>query len=79
MSVRVRLFAVLREAAGADRIELPFEGPATVGRIWSALVEAHPDLARHAPSAAVNARWSRMDAVVDDGDEVAFLPPVSGG
>jgi molybdopterin converting factor small subunit len=55
--------------------------PATVGDAWRALVAAHPAavVMSTAVSCAKNAEFSSMDAPVTDGDEVAFLPPVSGG
>ena len=81
MRVTVRLFARLRDIAGAA--ELPREvGPgATIGTVWQQLVADFPDLARYerSISTAVNADYARMDHAVGDGDEVAFLPPVSGG
>jgi molybdopterin converting factor small subunit len=49
--------------------------------VWGALVDDLPALREyeHAMSVAVNAEYARMGAAVNDGDEVAFLPPVSGG
>ena len=48
---------------------------------WSALEAQHPDLEAYSTSisCAVNEEYARMHAVLADGDEVAFLPPVSGG
>jgi molybdopterin converting factor subunit 1 len=81
MRVTVRLFARLREAAGeaAWTVELPAD--ATVADVWQAVVDLHEALAPFGGSisAAVNADFARMSAPVHDGDEVAFLPPVSGG
>jgi molybdopterin converting factor subunit 1 len=79
MPVTVRLFARLREIAGADELARP---PAdTVAEVWEALVAEWPALAPYAGSlsCAVNAQYARMTTAVSDGDEVAFLPPVSGG
>jgi molybdopterin converting factor subunit 1 len=79
--VTIRLFARLRDIAGAA--ELPRDvGPgATIGTVWQQLVREFPDLAGYerSVSSAVNADYARMDHAVQDGDEVAFLPPVSGG
>jgi molybdopterin synthase sulfur carrier subunit len=81
MLVTIRLFARLREIAGeADlRRELP-EG-ATAGTAWDALAAEFPALADHARtiSCAVNEEYARLTTALADGDEVAFLPPVSGG
>ena len=81
MHVTVRLFARLREIAGAA--ELPRDVPegATARTAWDALVAEFPDLAAYATSisVAVNEEYARLTTTVKDGDEVAFLPPVSGG
>ena len=79
MSVRVRLFAVFREIAGAPELELPAGQARTVGEAWGRLLARYPDLNDHVPTAAVNASYAVLNDKVRDGDEVAFLPPVSGG
>ena len=81
MRVTVRLFARLRDMAGAGELVRDVSGPATVQSIWAGLVAEMPALAQYEKtmSVAVNAEYSRMGAAVQDGDEVAFLPPVSGG
>jgi len=78
--IRVRLFAAYRDAAGRAELALPLGAAgATVGDVWRRLVADHPALAALPPAAAVNAVLVRFDAPVVAGDEVAFLPPVSGG
>jgi sulfur-carrier protein len=80
MRVTVKLFARLRDIAAPELVlEVP-EG-ATVRQIWQQLADRFPGLAPYGSSvsAALNADYSRMEAAVADGDEVAFLPPVSGG
>jgi molybdopterin converting factor subunit 1 len=81
MKVRVRLFAVLREAAGRGETELELPAGATPEDAWRALAEAHPALRARRPSltAAVNRRYATFDEPLSDGDEVVFVPPVSGG
>ena len=81
MRVTVRLFARLRDLAGAGELACDVPAGSRVSDVWRALAERHPAVAPHASSvsAAVNADYARMDAEVADGDEVAFLPPVSGG
>jgi molybdopterin converting factor subunit 1 len=71
----------LRDLAGAGELTLEVPAGARVADVWRSVVAEHPGLAPHASSvsAAVNADFARMDAAVSDGDEVAFLPPVSGG
>jgi molybdopterin converting factor subunit 1 len=79
--VTVRLFARLRDITGAA--ELAREAPpgATVGSVWRQLAVDFPALSAYerSISSAVNADYARMDHVVHEGDEIAFLPPVSGG
>ena len=81
MRVTVRLFARLRDLAGSGEMVRELDGPATVHSVWQSLVAEVPGLSDYerTMSVAVNADYSRMSAPVNDGDEVAFLPPVSGG
>jgi molybdopterin synthase catalytic subunit/molybdopterin converting factor small subunit len=72
--VSVRLFAGLREHAGYSTREL--EGVAVVGEVWPALdLGEEPDGLLY----AVNRRYADRDHRLVDGDEVALIPPVSGG
>lgn len=81
MRVTVRLFARLREITGASELSRDVTPGATIGTVWRQLVADFPELARYerSISTAVNADYARMDRTIQDGDEVAFLPPVSGG
>ncbi len=81
MRVTVRVFARLRELAGRDAWVVDAPDNATVRDVWRTAVAAHPALApfESAISTAVNAEFARMASPVRDGDDVAFLPPVSGG
>ena len=81
MRVTVRLFARLRDLAGSGELVRDLPGPATVQTVWTSLVADMPALQDYerTMSVAVNADYSKMSASVRDGDEVAFLPPVSGG
>jgi molybdopterin converting factor subunit 1 len=81
MRVTVRLFGRLRELAGTGELDREADAGATVRQVWQALARDFPAVAPYATSisSAVNADYVRMDATVKDGDEVAFLPPVSGG
>jgi MoaE-MoaD fusion protein len=80
MRVRVRCFAVLREAA-ADRTELELTDGASVADAWDELATRYAGLAPHRPYvlAARNGAYAGWNDLLTDGDEVAFLPPVSGG
>jgi molybdopterin converting factor subunit 1 len=79
--VTVKLFARLRDVAGAAELVRDVDAGATVRTLWRQLVTEFPEIASYerSISTAVNADYSRMDHVLSDGDEVAFLPPVSGG
>ena len=81
MPVTVRLFARLREIAGTDELSRPVGAPATVADVWREMAGEWPALTPYAASlsCAVNAEYARMTTAVQDGDEIAFLPPVSGG
>jgi molybdopterin converting factor small subunit len=56
-------------------------GGATIGDLWRQLAREFPEFANYerSISSAINADYARMDQVIGDGDEIAFLPPVSGG
>ncbi len=80
MPLIVRLFAGLRDIAG-DELVRDVPEPATVDAVWTALAREWPALApyRDSVSCAVNAEYARFSDSVREGDEVAFMPPVSGG
>lgn len=81
MRVTVRLFARLRELAGSGELTCEVPREATVDSVWQSLVRDYPAMAAYQPSlsCAVNAEYARFKTTVNEGDEVAFLPPVSGG
>ena len=76
VQVNVRLFAGLRERAGTGARELELHDGATVADVWAAL-----DLGDEPAGLlyAVNKRYAAADATLGDRDEVAVIPPVSGG
>src|SRR5487761_1624156 len=78
-TVRVRLFAMLREIAGTPALEL--EGSDSVESCWLQLCRRFQGLesSRGSIRAARNLQYVDWDAPVSGGDELAFLPPVSGG
>ena len=81
MRIAILTFARLRELVGAPRLERDVPDGATVEAVWQALAAEFPAAApyRASLSAAVNASYARFPTPVAEGDEVAFLPPVSGG
>jgi MoaE-MoaD fusion protein len=81
ITVRVRLFAVQRELAGAREVAIELSDGADVEAAWSALVVRHPILApgRGSLRFARNGDYADPTTTLLDGDEVAMIPPVSGG
>ena len=81
IAVRIRYFARLRELAGVETEQLEVPTGATLAGIYDALRLKHPalDPDRETVRAAINQEFSEWTSEVHDGDEVAFIPPVSGG
>jgi len=82
MAVTVRLFAMLREQAGVATVELPHADAPTAGAAAScaaASVGIGDLLATMPVAIAVNRTYADGDTPLRDGDEVALIPPVSGG
>ncbi|MEX2272059.1 MAG: MoaD/ThiS family protein [Vicinamibacterales bacterium] len=81
MRVTVRLFARLREIAGAETIAHDVPDGSSLADVWTSLSSTWPALAAfdRTVSGAINAEYARMSREVREGDDVAFLPPVSGG
>jgi molybdopterin synthase catalytic subunit len=81
VKVSALLFARLREQAGADRFALELPGGSTVADAYAELRRLHPALEarRESVRAALNQEFAGWDDPLGDGDEVAFIPPVSGG
>jgi molybdopterin synthase catalytic subunit len=81
IGVRVRLFAIQRELAGTREVALELPEGADVEAAWLALVGRHPLLGPGRPSVrfARNGDYADPTTPLADGDEVAMIPPVSGG
>ncbi len=81
MRITVLLFARLRDIAGTANLDRNLPEGSTVHFLWKTLVQDFPDFESYndAISTAVNEEYVRIDSELSDGDEVAFLPPVSGG
>jgi molybdopterin converting factor subunit 1 len=79
--IKVLLFGAAADRAGTKETELPVEEGLTLAELWLLLTEMHPDLVPMCDTLAfaVNGEYARGDAGVSPGDEVAVLPPVSGG
>ena len=81
MRVTVLLFARLRDLAGRSEWACDMPAGSSVRDVWRALTDAHPEIAPFggSVSSAVNANFAPVSTPIHDGDEIAFLPPVSGG
>ncbi len=77
----MRLFALYREIAGTSTLELDVPAGATVSKVVEELVARHPRITYHPSSlvVAVNQEYVDHGFLLKEGDEVAFIPPVSGG
>jgi molybdopterin converting factor subunit 1 len=79
MRVRVLYFGVLRERLGGDQELLELTDGATVMGVLNVYRERAPGFSWDSIAVAVNQEYARAEVVLQDGDEVALLPPVSGG
>lgn len=75
------LFGAAADRAGTRQTEVPIDNGTTIGELWPVLADRHPSLTpmRDTLAFAVNGEYARMEDTVSPGDEVAVLPPVSGG
>ena len=80
-TVRVRFFARYAELVGCSEAAVSLPLPATVGDVVRRVREDFPGARAlpERPLAAVNLRQAKLEARVQDGDEVALLPPIAGG
>ncbi len=77
MAIKIRYFASLREQLGIDELSISADGVSTVSDAWKTANSGDP-----MPNQllyAVNMEYAQSDTAVNDGDEVAFFPPVTGG
>lgn len=79
ISVSVRLFAAYREAAGTRALDVSLPADAHVADLIRVLEPRIPALTRAPGLVAVNQTYVPADHVLHDRDEVALIPPVSGG
>lgn len=81
MHVTIRLFAKLKEIAGASVLALDLPPGTTAAHALSAVFDEAPHIAalRDSLLFAINRTYVAADTCLRDGDELAFIPPVSGG
>jgi len=81
MRINLRLFAILRERAGAAELELDLPEGATIEQAIHTLRDRLPAVSDYVSRSAyaVNRTYAPLTTVLQDGDELALIPPVSGG
>ncbi len=81
MKVKVKCFAWARDATGKEEIEVELEGNASVRRLLQKLAGDYPRLEERLSTMAVsvNQEFARPGDPISDGDEIALIPPISGG
>lgn len=79
--MRILLFAQLKDAAGRAELHWPEPGRLTTAELWERLLRECPALASHRATArlARNGEYAPAETIFQTGDEVALIPPVSGG
>lgn len=77
MSVTVKFFASLREILGKSELSLAIETPTDITTLWEMATEGKP-FPEHI-LIAINQHYVDSNSAVNNGDEVAFFPPVTGG
>jgi molybdopterin converting factor subunit 1 len=81
MKIRLLLFAVLRDIVGKDQIDLTIPEGSTPADVWDMIRRdsSRLHLFERPPMIAVNEEYASPDRRLQEGDEIAFIPPVSGG
>jgi MoaE-MoaD fusion protein len=81
MRIRLLFFALYRDLAGEESFDLDLPSGATAADAVAAARVRNHGLGRlpAEPVVAVNREYASLDAILRDGDELAFLPPVAGG
>jgi molybdopterin converting factor subunit 1 len=81
MKVTVRFFALLRDQAGIDETSVELDAAGTVASVRDALARKFPSIRPTLPRVAfaVNREYVKPETRLRDGDELALIPPVSGG
>jgi sulfur-carrier protein len=79
--MRVLFFAQLKDATGCDSIEIALPSPSNAKQLWEILTEKFPALANHRKNVRLARNWeyAASETVFADSDEIALIPPVSGG
>ncbi len=77
---KILAFGIARDILGRPALNMDWDGPLTVGELREALIRQFPELARLKSLAiAVNSEYAQDGNLIKEGDEIALIPPVSGG
>lgn len=81
VKITVKLFAAYQEAYGGSELVLEFPPNTPVAAVRDRLISEHPELAqwRNITRFGINLQFVTPDTLLQDGDEVVLIPPVSGG
>jgi sulfur-carrier protein len=81
ISIQLKLFAAYQETAGQPELQLDLPDGTTVGQVLDQLLVQHPQMARwrDVTRYGVNLQFVEAGQVLQNGDEVVLIPPVSGG
>jgi molybdopterin converting factor subunit 1 len=79
MRIKVLFFASFREIVGTNSMELELADGATTANVFATICEKYPLLQQGSVAIAVNKSYITDTVKLKDGDEVALLPPISGG
>jgi len=81
IQVKVKLFAVYQEVFGTSDLDLELLPETTVGKMLESLIAQQPQIEkwRDVTRFGVNLQFVEADTVLQDGDEIVLIPPVSGG
>jgi molybdopterin synthase sulfur carrier subunit len=81
ITITIKLFAAYQEAYGVPELVREFPSETSVGKVLEKIIAEHPELAQwqEITRFGVNLQFVEPDTVLQDGDEVVFIPPVSGG
>ncbi len=79
--MRVLFFSHLRDVVGCSEISLPINVPLNINQFWQRLIEHTPALKTYRDGVRLAKNWDYTDdaTLINDGDEIALIPPVSGG
>ncbi|MDH3708751.1 MAG: MoaD/ThiS family protein [Cyclobacteriaceae bacterium] len=80
MKLQVLLFGITRDIVGKSMLELDYRGPSDIQSFKEMLKDKYPEMSNLSHfKIAINQEFAREDSQLQEGDEIALIPPVSGG